>query len=697
MKEMRDMAVAGLGPFVYFLAEAGIYSFSRSMAIFGGSLAQIGQRGFLTRCTGQLTRCAYLEMCNVPLGETAEAKARLCSQCNRHMDILSARYSLPVLSFSDFWTSDDALAVESNFDSLLAEPLCAVYDGVPVGKLAYKSLMLATKDAASVLTGERGRLFAEYLKTAIQSVVITRRIIRSVNPVAFIYGQIYAVEQASGIICRSSGVKASHHGVATLNGYDFGRLFVYSRPVTQIIMDWLRSWSACSHVPLTQEQVRSCWDDVYCRNHLSGNAHIYSPNKDGNLEAVRERFALAPHRQTLVLYTSSPDELDARKVIAEVEGIALNIVDLFADQADWLQSVCEYVAADENLQLVIRMHPRLGRDKRSGIASAYLPTLESRFASLPERCHIAWPQDSISSYDLAELADLVLTGWSSMGMELGRVGVPVIATMRNFAYPNDDFIQIPATQAEYFESISHTLQRRHTLQMLVKAIRFHYVTKELPTLDLREYIGSDLPDIHSDAKLFVGEKNAHLLRELFLEKIDLAEENLRAFVASQAGASEEDEVRTIAREICYFIHYSFFPPTHTQAASPSVWEKSLKPLIKRFAPVWIWRSGKACFHAVRDMFLPKIKPEIPKLTLGKKEVFPRPDFVFRLVPSFDSLERYKEMTSRDALLCIIARGPDSLFYIKGGVVKKTGSIMLMRLIDLFEDLPLSVKNDFALP
>jgi hypothetical protein len=677
------------GPFVYFLAEAGIYAFSRNMAIFGGSLAKVGQKGFLTRCTGQLARCAYLEMLNVPLEEAVEAKARFCPQCDRHIDILSARYSLPVLSFSDFWTSDDALSAESCLESFLTEePLHAVYDGVPVGKLAYKNIILATKDDTPVFTGKRGWLFAEYVKTAIQSVIITQGIIRSVRPAAFVYGQSYAVELASRVVCRHSGISVSHHSAAGLNVYDFGRIIVRSQSYVQHATNLPRVWSVCSHIPLTQEQVRSCWDDVYCRNHLSG-VHIYSPNKGGNLEAVRERFSLAPHRKTLVLYTSSPDERNAAKVEAEMDGFVLNCVNLFADQAEWIESGCAFVAADENLQLVIRIHPRQGCDKRQDTASPHLSILESHFTVLPERCHIVWPQDPLSSYDLAELADLVLIGWTSMGRELARIGVPVIATMRNWNYPDDDFIQIPVTQAEYFERISLTLRRRHTLRMQVKAIRFHHVAMELPTLDLREDIGSDLPDIHHDAKLFVGEKNAHLLRDLFLEKFDLAEENLRAFLTSQANASEEDEVRAVAREICYFIHYSFFPPTHAQAVFLPAWKNFLKSLIKQFVPVWLAHKGKAYLHAAKHLLLPKIKP------VGKKKIFPRPDFVFRLAPVSGSLEQYREMTSCDAMLCIIVRGVDTLFYIKDGIVKERASGMLTKLIDLFEELPLSVKNDFA--
>lgn len=664
-------------PIVFFLAEMGIYAFSRSMAIFAGAMKNAGQSAFLTHCTGEFRRCSFMAALKLPPSESLKKKKMLCAECNRYARLLSSRYSVPLLSFRDFWTHDEDVAVHALFEENRSHPLDIMWQGVPVGKIAYRSIVLATKDNSPFFSGEREDLFFQEAYTAIQSASITQKIIGEVEPAAFAFGQNYCPEIASRVVCRKNGIKISHHMGTILNGHDFGRIIVHSRPFSQILKDLPRQWREYRDIPLSPDKVRSCWDDVYCRNYLSGNSHIYSPRKSGDLEAIRDKFSLDPKRKTLIIYTSSPDERDALQVSADVDGVTLEMSDIFEDQVIWIQSVCSYVAANENLQLVVRIHPRLGKDNRSGIAHAHLQALESVFSELPARCHIAWPQDPVSSYDLAELADVVLVSWSTMGKELARIGVPVIATVRHFHYPDgEEFIRVPASKDEYFSCIADALNKKTTVDMLAKAIRFHYFTSELPALDLRESMGSEIPDILFDATVSLNDDVSQRLCGLFLEKSELLDDNLHQFKAT-ARALPGEEIQEICKEVANYIDCSFFPPERDIPAIANGRAGVCKSYIKKLLPQSLVSTIRNCIWAYKAR-------SITPVAVERKEIFSRSVLKFRFIPESYSLEQCQERTSKDPLLCLIGYENNVVYYIKNGIVKKRCSLAILRLVHLLE-------------
>lgn len=678
-------------PIVFFLAEMGIYAFSRSMAIFAGAMKNVGQSAFLTHCTGQFMRCSFMSALKLPSAESFKKKKMLCAECNRYARLLSSRYSVPLLPLRDFWTHDDDVVAHALLEENRNHPLSIMWQGIPVGKIAYRSIVLATKDNSSVFTGEREDLFFQEVYTAIQSASITQKIIDEVKPAAFAFGQNYCPEIASRVMCRKNGIKISHHMGTILNGHDFGRVIIHSRPFSQILKDLPRQWREYRDIPLSPEKVRSCWDDVYCRNYISGNSHIYSPSKKGDLEAIQNKFDLDPKRKTLIIYTSSPDERDALQVSADVDGIRLELTDIFEDQISWIQSVCSYVATNEDLQLVVRIHPRLGRDNRSGIAHTHLQALESVFSELPIRCHIAWPQDPVSSYDLAELADVVLVSWSTMGKELARIGVPVIATVQHFHYPDgEEFIRIPASKDEYFANIAEALNKKTTVDMLAKAIRFHYFTSELPALDLRESMGSEIPDILFDAPVSLNNDVSQRLCALFLEQSELLDDNLQQFRAS-SSALHEEEIQEICKEIENYINHSFFPPEMEMHNVTGGCVEICKSYIKRILPQNI-------VSTLRNYIWARKRSLITPRAVERKEIFSRPVLKFRLIPENYSLEQCQERTIKDHSLCLIGYDNGMVYYIKNGIVKKRRSVAILRLVHVLEQnglklLELTPKKD----
>ena|GEM_PF-6196277 len=136
------------------------------------------------------------------------------------------------------------------------------------------------------------------------------------------------------------------------------------------------------------------------------------------------------------------DEFAASSLTAEGLDITVELKPQpFRDQASWLEHLIEYIRTRPNLQLIVRIHPREGKTKRDPFESRHLQILKARLNGSYERCKIIWPEDPISSYDLAETADLILTSWSTIGLEMARCGVPVVTSFQELSFPNDDFLR----------------------------------------------------------------------------------------------------------------------------------------------------------------------------------------------------------------------------------------------------------------
>ncbi len=159
-----------------------------------------------------------------------------------------------------------------------------------------------------------------------------------------------------------------------------------------------------------------------------------------------EEFGLSPHRKTIVAYTST-DELGAslsssrcsafrrRRVRAVLDHVRLS------DSVEWSASV--------RMQLIVRSGQHgAGLNGTRRIATAFLEAART-IREYPGQCRHRVAEDPTSSYNVAEVADVAAVAWSNMGIELARVGVPVVAAFSGIApYPRARLLLWPR-RADY--------------------------------------------------------------------------------------------------------------------------------------------------------------------------------------------------------------------------------------------------------
>ena len=136
-----------------------------------------------------------------------------------------------------------------------------------------------------------------------------------------------------------------------------------------------------------------------------------------------------------------------------------------------------YAAAHPELQLVVRVHPNVGGDKALGENSEDVAYFKALAESAPETVRVVQPGDDISSYTLAELCDLALVWYSTIGIEAAALGRRLVRA-GGFLLEGRAFIQSPDSPDSYgalLDRMQSTPSPEELLDVAVGAWRFAHV------------------------------------------------------------------------------------------------------------------------------------------------------------------------------------------------------------------------------
>lgn len=519
---------------------------------------EAGHEASLASCDGLYDRCIVKEAFGVQPGLERQQAEHVCRTCRgERQSPDSSAYGVPSVDLRDHITPQVEEQAQAVLDTVRHDPSLAEIDGVKLGKLALADLLLGMKLLPDEPLDEPSRLrLSETLHSALTTYLAVKRILQDGGFTDLAVFNLYASNAAAYMAARRLGLGAKVLSMPSLLGVDgrFSWITTASgyQAAAQLLEDWPK-WRSC---PLTPDEVKAVGDDMLFRP-TGRNIHIYSPARKSTGELLG-KLDLDPARPLLVAFTSSPDECFAAQ--AREEGLEGPPVEFpanrpFEDQAEWLRFLYRYAAARDDLQLVVRIHPREDSNKRDGRRSAHFSRLAATADELPANARLIMPQDDVSSYDLLEMSDLVLISWSTIGIEAARMGLPVLAAFQGFApCPTGDFIQEAPTLEEYRTLLDRMAGTSPGLDSVIHAFRWYYYSRMagaipycdvLPDADLqklppfRRPIATDLLEL----ALF-GTKP--------IERIRLAE---RLSWKSEAMADVEGEL--IRTELRRYLHYLF--------------------------------------------------------------------------------------------------------------------------------------------
>jgi hypothetical protein len=183
---------------------------------------------------------------------------------------------------------------------------------------------------------------------------------------------------------------------------------------------------------------------------------------------------------------------------------------LFKSQIEWLTFLINKAKEHSDICFIIRVHPREFPNKRDAVKSQNAVKLEKLLLSLPSNVIINWPNDNISLYEIISKVDLVLTFWSSAGLEASSFGCPIIVPQNPICAYTAIADKVSQTVEQYWNDILEGVDCSWDMQRVIKTFRWMWLNHFGGTISL-ESSGNRMPNMFN---------KLHDLRNWILKKIN---------------------------------------------------------------------------------------------------------------------------------------------------------------------------------
>lgn len=462
--------------YIFFAPEAGVSPHFTTQCILARSLHELGHQVLLVRCFESYQHCLVKESRNISLNGNAIRKADACISCAELGKRMTDAYGLPTIFINELLSGDALNEIKSVVKTMPADASKFQIDGVSFGALCCMDLALLTKQNDLLnATGFAREMLEAYVESSLISYYAMRNILRKFNVKRLMYFNEYSILMGAVEAAKLANVPFIRVSHALHRNSDRSKIILMSDSLAVInYHKCLDRWASWRHLALTSEKVKLISDNQIFRMGAGGYS-VYSPKFNASTSSnLFKSLNLSSEKKTLIAYTSSLDEY-----YSNIHLMSSQKVDLFQkeqpfrDQIDWISSLVDYVEPSSHLQLVVRIHPREGVTAREKVASQHLNELRRLFSGKYQNVKFIWPEEKISSYDLAEIADLALTSWSNITSELVRLSVPTITAFKRVnPFPIDDVVGWAPTPSEYFKLLEATVVANYSINSIVYAYRW---------------------------------------------------------------------------------------------------------------------------------------------------------------------------------------------------------------------------------
>jgi len=536
---------------LFFCPEAGIVQHQTLMRVLALMAVDAGHAAAGVSCWSLYERCPAISAIRPPASISEEERKQICRRCLVEALDEPDRYKLPRLWLPEYWTSESDEKLAEALDKFDHDPLGNILSNIAFGRLCTLDVALACKACSFAdLKGDHLAIWRQLVASAVTSYLLVHEIYRQFHFRHFIYFNDYATNLAGALAARENGSRIASISQASNQNIDRRRVLIFPDFVTEHNTKILQRWPKWRNLSLTKARIEEIGADAIMR--LSGQgSHVYSVG----LGQLPDRLAsrMFSRSKRVVAFTSSLDEVSSAALQMEaLTGTALEYSSPFTTDVqnlhnEWLQSVAAWADSRGDIELVIRVHPREGANKREKESSAHLAKLRTYLAKLPECCSVIWPEDEISSYQLGETADVVLTSWSTIGLEFARLGTPVLcATSGLSPLPNESFHRFEADKRGYFTALEELLNGQSTLNDIVLSYRFWNFLILGCALELDDIVPS--PD-WSGKLGFKPAANSGLFLDAMRGRQSALDINERHWQSIQSDATAKEETAAV-REQC---------------------------------------------------------------------------------------------------------------------------------------------------
>jgi hypothetical protein len=223
--------------------------------------------------------------------------------------------------------------------------------------------------------------------------------------IVFLLNGLFDAESTIRRLALERGARVPTYEIAPRGG-----ALVFSQDTPAPAYDVDRLWAAVRDLPLSALQRSEVLGLLEDRARGVGAHESYYKRPEENPEQLRRHLGLSGRERLVSLFTNVT--WDSATIGHDVG---------FASMFDWVEQAVR-LAAGQDIVLVVRIHPA---EARWGTREEVQDVIASRVAEIPANVRFVSAGDSLSSYALLDISDLLLTYTTTVGLEAAVRGKQV--------------------------------------------------------------------------------------------------------------------------------------------------------------------------------------------------------------------------------------------------------------------------------
>lgn len=462
---------------LFYVPYSNIWLHSSVEAVLAEQLSRDGHNVIVVRCKGLLNHfCPAMSEAGLPQDSETSRKEQICSKCISRGKNIDSEYGFNSITLDSYSDSRDVETINSWKSKLRTETWSDFeVENIPLGRIAAYEFLLTNKLNSRIIPNNLWpHYLGQFINTANTYLSMQRLILDQKPEGIIVHNSLYSSNRIVVKIAEQLDIPTFHLGVGTDLKHYGDSFSLYSSIQDEIELNTSVGWKIASTQPLTEERVKPVIEN-FLQAAKSKSAFTYSSKVEGTKPSeLITQLGISKNLPVCVALLSSADERFAADLVGALPYSLAELDTLnFNSQIDWVKYLIELFSKRGDIQLVIRVHPRLFPNKREKVLSEAGQELKEAFSVLPDNVKINWPEDNIALYDLAQITDVCLNATSSAGGELLALGIPVVChePERLFAYPRE-FNIVPAGISDYESAIDEALRQGWTYSNTLNAFRW---------------------------------------------------------------------------------------------------------------------------------------------------------------------------------------------------------------------------------
>lgn len=463
---------------LFFCPEAFVKEHFGAMHYLANVLSRKGYKVGFVRCYNLFERCPSFGAAGISIDSDKKAFRGICNNCHQ----------THFLEFKDsdirqIYLNPYANQLRKKIKEMSAKVLKGIADTMfkqtMLSRLLGLEFVLATKKIQFNASLESDlRFMGNLCQSFVTSYLCAKKIIQTFKPNKILVFNDYVTNLGCLFAGRKSGKKIFVISQAANKNIDRSKILIRNNYSAIYLREHCKKWEKWKRKPLSYYQICQVIEDIRTRFFNQGS-HIYSNPITEGCTTLLEKAKKAKY--TICFYSSSLDEIIAEKNQFEaLSGKKAKFDSMFNCKIEELHrnilsQIREAAMKREETLFIIRVHPREGITKRESFSSQHLKILQADLLNMPDNVHVVLPEIKVSSYFLAEISDHVLTAWSTIGYELGRLGIPISTFTRGLSgFPDVKSVCYLNNKKKFYQRIDKIKQKSIRMSTVTELFRLWY-------------------------------------------------------------------------------------------------------------------------------------------------------------------------------------------------------------------------------